>query len=112
METDIYYGIYGGNLINSIYMLPNSAIIISFEENFHSQWIINMLHMNGHNPYIIQNETSKACPRGLNYNKCNTYFHNQNVYIDKRTLIQYIRLAQTDVYFRKYHIANYDIDEV
>ena len=42
---------------------------------------------------------------------CNEYFHNQNVYIDIRTLIQYIRLAQTDVYFRKYHIANYDIDE-
>ena len=93
-------------------MLPNSAIIISFEENFHSQWIINMLHMNGHNPYIIQNETSKACPRGMNYAKCNVYFHNQNAFIDKRTLIQYIRLAQTDVYFRKYHLANYDIDEV
>ena len=93
-------------------MLPNSAIIISFEENFHSQWIINMLHMNGHNPYIIQNETSKACPREMNYAKCNVYFHNQNAFIDIRTLIQYIRLAQTDVYFRKYHIANYDIDEV
>ncbi|KAK8805431.1 hypothetical protein WA158_002087 [Blastocystis sp. Blastoise] len=101
--SDIFLGIYGGSFINSFYMLPNSVAILYYEENYLNRWIRRSLELNNIHTISVYNITSKPCPKKIPYDTCETYYHNQNAYININVLLSYLFDAKEYLSLYKYH---------